>query len=249
MRIVSRLDIKNDYLIKGLALEGLRKLGNAKDFAKKYYQFGIDEIIYIDTVASLYSREGIFKILMETVQEVFVPITVGGGIRTVNDAYKYFDHGADKIFINTAAVENPEIIDKLVNKFGSANITLSVETIKDQDGEKWGVYTSNGRDKSNKELSEWILEATERGVGEIFITSVNFDGFQQGFDYELMSHILAISNLPVVLSGGFGQIKHLENLSQKLSGIAVGSSLHYGKIEILEIKDKLKSLNFEVRNE
>ena len=90
MRIVSRLDIKNDYLIKGLALEGLRKLGNAKDFAKKYYQFGIDEIIYIDTVASLYSREGIFKILMETVQEVFVPITVGGGIRTVNDAYKYF---------------------------------------------------------------------------------------------------------------------------------------------------------------
>jgi|TARA_X000001036_G_scaffold208145_1_gene195745 cyclase len=249
MRIVSRLDIKNDYLIKGLALEGLRKLGNAKDFAKKYYQFGIDEIIYIDTVASLYSREGIFKILMETVQEVFVPITVGGGIRTVNDAYKYFDHGADKIFINTAAVENPEIIDKLVNKFGSANITLSVETIKDQEGETWGVYTSNGRDKSNKELSEWILEATERGVGEIFITSVNFDGFQQGFDYELMSHILSISNLPVVLSGGFGQIKHLENLSQKLSGIAVGSSLHYGKIEILEIKDKLKSMNFEVRNE
>ena len=249
MRIVSRLDIKNDYLIKGLALEGLRKLGNAKDFAKKYYQFGIDEIIYIDTVASLYSREGIFKILMETVQEVFVPITVGGGIRTVNDAYKYFDHGADKIFINTAAVENPEIIDKLVNKFGSANITLSVETFKDQEGETWGVYTSNGRDKSNKELSEWILEATERGVGEIFITSVNFDGFQQGFDYELMSHILSISNLPVVLSGGFGQIKHLENLSQKLSGIAVGSSLHYGKIEILEIKDKLKSLNFEVRNE
>ena len=186
---------------------------------------------------------------METVQEVFVPITVGGGIRTVNDAYKYFDHGADKIFINTAAVENPEIIDKLVNKFGSANITLSVETIKDQEGETWGVYTSNGRDKSNKELSEWILEATERGVGEIFITSVNFDGFQQGFHYELMSHILSISNLPVVLSGGFGQIKHLENLSQKLSGIAVGSSLHYGKIEILEIKDKLKSMNFEVRNE
>ena len=249
MRIVSRLDIKNDYLIKGLALEGLRKLGNAKDFAKKYYQFGIDEIIYIDTVASLYSREGIFKILMETVQEVFVPITVGGGIRTVNDAYKYFDHGADKIFINTAAVENPEIIDKLVNKFGSANITLSVETIKDQEGETWGKYTTNGRDKSNKELSEWILEATERGVGEIFITSVNFDGFQQGFDYELMSHILSISNLPVVLSGGFGQIKHLENLSQKLSGIAVGSSLHYGKSEILEIKDKLKSMNFEVRNE
>lgn len=249
MRIVSRLDIKNDFLIKGLALEGLRKLGNAKDFAKKYYKSGIDEIIYIDTVASLYSREGIFKILMETVQEVFVPITVGGGIRNVDDAYKYFDHGADKIFINTAAVENPGIIDKLVSKFGSANITLSIETIKDQEDETWGVYTSNGRDKSDKELSDWVFEATERGVGEIFITSVNFDGFQKGFDIELMLNIIEISNLPIVLSGGFGKINHLENLSQRLSGIAIGSSFHYGKIEILEVKDKLKSMNYEVRSE
>jgi cyclase len=249
MRIVSRLDIKNDFLIKGLALEGLRKLGNAKDFAKKYYKSGIDEIIYIDTVASLYSREGIFKILMETVQEVFVPITVGGGIRNVDDAYKYFDHGADKIFINTAAVETPEIIDKLVSKFGSANITLSIETIKDQEDETWGVYTSNGRDKSNKELSDWISEATDRGVGEIFITSVNFDGFQKGFDIELMLNILEISNLPIVLSGGFGEINHLENLSQKLSGIAIGSSFHYGKIEIQEVKDKFKTMNYEVRGE
>jgi cyclase len=249
MRIVSRLDIKNDFLIKGLALEGLRKLGNAKDFAKKYYKSGIDEIIYIDTVASLYSREGIFKILMETVQEVFVPITVGGGIRNVDDAYKYFDHGADKIFINTAAVENPEIIDKLVSKFGSANITLSIETIKHQEDETWGVYTSNGRDKSNKELSDWISEATDRGVGEIFITSVNFDGFQKGFDIELMLNILEISNLPIVLSGGFGEINHLENLSQKLSGIAIGSSFHYGKIEIQEVKDKFKTMNYEVRGE
>lgn len=249
MRIVSRLDIKNDFLIKGLALEGLRKLGNANDFAKKYYKSGIDEIIYIDTVASLYSREGIFKILMDTVQEVFVPITVGGGIRNVEDAYKYFDHGADKIFINTAAVENPKIIDKLVSKFGSANITLSIETIKDQEDETWGVYTSNGRDKSNKELSDWVSEATDRGVGEIFITSVNFDGFQKGFDIELMLNILEISNLPIVLSGGFGEINHLENLSQKLSGIAIGSSFHYGKIEIQEVKDKLKTMNYEVRNE
>lgn len=248
MRIVSRLDIKNDYLIKGLALEGLRKLGNANEFAKKYYTSGIDELIYIDTVASLYSREGIFKILTETVQNVFVPITVGGGIRSVDDAYKYFDHGADKIFINTAAVENPKIINQLVNNFGSANITLSVETIKDQENQIWGVYTSNGRDRSDKELGEWILEATERGVGEIFITSVNFDGFQQGFDIDLMNNILSISKLPIVLSGGFGQIKHLEKLSKKLSGIAIGSSLHYEKVQITEIKETLKALNFEVRS-
>ena len=249
MRIVSRLDIKNDYLIKGLALEGLRKLGNAKDFAKKYYESGIDEIIYIDTVASLYSREGIFKILLETVQEVFVPITVGGGIRSIDDAYKYFDHGADKIFVNTAAVENPRIIDELVNSFGSANISLSIETIQNQEDQTWGVYTSNGRDKSNRELTQWILEATERGVGEIFITSVNYDGFQQGFDFQLMSNIIELSNLPIILSGGFGEIEHLEKLSKKLSGIAIGSSLHYGKTNISDIKDKLKSLNFEVRNE
>ena len=135
-----------------------------------------------------------------------------------------------------------------MNNFGSANITLSVETIKDQENQIWGVYTSNGRDRSDKELGEWILEATERGVGEIFITSVNFDGFQQGFDIDLMNNILSISKLPIVLSGGFGQIKHLEKLSKKLSGIAIGSSLHYGKVQITEIKETLKALNFEVRS-
>ena len=129
MRIVSRLDIKNDYLIKGLALEGLRKLGNAKDFAKKYYQFGIDEIIYIDTVASLYSREGIFKILMETVQEVFVPITVGGGIRSIEDIQTALNAGADKVAINTKAVQDPRFIKRASEIFGSQCIVVAIVPI------------------------------------------------------------------------------------------------------------------------
>jgi len=248
MRIISRLDIKNKFLIKGLALEGLRKIGNAKDFSTKYFHEGIDEIIYIDTVASLYSRDGIFNLLMETVKEVFVPITVGGGIRTVKDAYRYFEHGADKIFLNTSAVKEPKIIDELVNNFGSANITLSIETIKDKDSQTWGVYTSSGRDKSERNLRDWIVEATERGVGELFLTSINNDGFQKGYDIKLMNDVLEYSNLPVVLSGGFGNLRHLEEISKDLSGIAIGSSLHYGTISIPQIKSKMKNLGFEIRD-
>ena len=139
MRVISRLDIKNNYVIKGLAYEGLRKLGKAENFSRQYYEDGIDEIIYIDNVASLYSREGIFELLKKSVEEIFVPITVGGGIRSVEDAYQYFLNGADKVFLNTAAVNNPDLINELAAEFGSANITLSVETIIDE-GSKIGLF-------------------------------------------------------------------------------------------------------------
>lgn len=247
MRVISRLDIKNNYLIKGLALEGLRQLGAAKDYSKKYYEDGADEIVYIDNVASLYSRDGIFELLRDTVKEVFIPITVGGGIRSVEDAYKYFMNGADKIFVNTAAVNNPKLLDELVTDFGSANVSLSIEAKKSPNQNNWDVYTSNGRDNSKKIVAEWASEAIERGVGEIFLTSIDNDGFQNGFDSELITTISETVTVPLVVSGGFGTLDDLDNLNRKVSAIAIGSSLHYEKVEINDIKSKLVELGYETR--
>ena len=246
MRVISRLDIKNNDLIKGLNFEGLRKLGNAKDFAKEYYKKNADEIMYIDTVASLYSRSGLHEILLFTAKNIFVPITVSGAIKTVDDALLYFQNGADKISINTEAVNEPKIIEELVKYFGSANVALSIEAKKIKNG-TWNVFTSTGRDNSGKELKDWIIEATERGVGEISLTSIDNDGYQSGFDYEMIDHGLSCCKVPLIVGGGFGHLDHLDKLDKSISGILIGSALHYKKVEIHSIKKKLADLGFEVR--
>ena len=247
MRVISRLDIKNNYLIKGLALEGLRQLGPAADFSKKYYEDGADEIIYIDTVASLYNRDGIFDLLKDTVKEVFIPISVGGGIRTVEDAYNYFLNGADKIFINTAAVHNPGLINELVTDFGSANVSLSIEAKKNTHKQDWNVYTSSGRDDSKKNVVGWVKEAVDRGIGEVLLTSIDNDGFQKGFDLDLITEISEDIEVPLVISGGFGETTHLDPLTNNISGIAIGSALHYEKITVNQIKTQLEKLGYETR--
>ena len=246
MRIIARLDIKNKYLIKGINLEGLRKIGEAKEEAINYYQNNIDEMIYIDTVASLYSRNAMLDILKDSVKNIFVPITVGGGIKNLDDAIDYFKSGADKIFVNTSAVTNPEIIDELVKHFGKANISLSVEA-KQIDKNTFNAYTSSGRDNSGKNIEEWIKEAIDRGVGEIFLTSVDNDGLQNGFNLQLIELSCRISTVPVVISGGFGKLEHLESLNKEVSGIAIGSALHYKKLSIQDIKNKISELGFDVR--
>ncbi len=246
MRIISRLDIKNEFLIKGLSLEGLRKLGNPNDFAEKYYKQGADELLYIDSVASLYSRDGIFELLKRATKNIFIPLTVGGGINSVEIANEYFSSGADKIFINTGAVKNPQLINNLVNRFGSANICLSIEAKKIEKN-YWNVFTSSGRDNSNLNVIDWVKESTKRGVGEILITSVDNDGFENGFDYDLIDNVLDVTHVPVIASGGFGKLKHLEKLNKDLSGIAVGSALHYEKINIEDIKKYLTLIGVETR--
>ena len=246
MRIIARLDIKNEFLIKGINLEGLRKIGIAKEEAIKYYQNNIDEMVYIDTVASLYSRNAMLDILKNSVKNIFVPITVGGGIKNLDDAINYFENGADKVFVNTSAVNNPLIIDELVKHFGKANITLSIEA-KQIDKNIFNAYTSSGRDNSGKNVEDWIKEAIDRGVGEIFLTSVDNDGLQRGFNPQLIELSCNASTVPVVISGGFGKLEHLQILNKEISGIAIGSALHYQKISIEEIKNKISQLGFDVR--
>lgn len=247
MRIISRLDIKNSNLIKGLSFEGLRQLGDAEDFAKQYFEENIDEIMYIDSVASLYSREGLYEILTFTVKNIFVPVTVSGAIKNVEDALEYFKYGADKVSVNTAAVERPELIDELVKSFGSANVSLSIEA-KKTDKNSWNVFTSTGRDDSKKDLKNWISEAVDRGVGEISVTSIDNDGYLNGFDYEMIECALESCSVPLIVGGGFGKLEHLDKLDKSLSGILIGSALHYKKLDINSIKTYLGNLDFEIRN-
>ena len=184
VRLIARLDVKGPNLIKGVQLEGLRKLGDPQCFARQYYEAGIDELIYMDVVASLYGRNNLTDVVRHTAENVFIPITVGGGIRSVDDARTMLRSGADKIAINTAAVGNPDLIDSLAAAFGTQCVVLSVEAIRQSDG-RWEAHTDNGREKTGCDVVEWVCEAARRGAGEILLTSVDREGTQAGCDIDL----------------------------------------------------------------
>jgi len=237
VRVIARLDIKNNYLIKGIHLEGLRKVGSPYDFAKNYFNSGIDEIIYMDAVASLYNRNSLNEIIEETSKNIFIPITVGGGIRSSEDANKILRSGADKIAINTAAIEDPRLIEGLSNRFGSSTIVLSIEAKKKENG-TWEAYTNNGREKTGLDVIKWSIEAEKLGAGEILLTSVDKEGTCKGFDYDLIKAVSSEINIPLIASGGMGDLKHFEKVVKysECDGVAIANMLHYSKIKINEIK-------------
>ena len=172
MRIIARLDIKNKNLIKGINLEGLKIVGEPNKFAIEYYENGIDELIFMDSVASLYGRNNLYDIINEASNNIFIPLTVGGGIRNIDDALKAFNSGADKITVNTAAVEDNNLINNLSKKFGSQSLVLSIEA-KKIDKNKWEVFTNNGRQETGLNVIDWCKNAEDRGIGEILLTSVD----------------------------------------------------------------------------
>jgi cyclase len=247
LRIISRLDIKNEYLIKGIQLEGLRKIGNPNNFATKYYKDGIDEILICDVVASLYNRKTILKIINSIAKNVFVPICVGGGIRSTKDAKDLLRNGADKIFLNTAAIKNPKIISELSEEYGKSTIVISIEAKRISD--QWLAFTKNGREPTGLNVIKWAKHAEYLGAGEILITSIDNEGTQKGFDLELIKEITDAINIPVIVSGGMGKLEHLkEILKLKLSGIAIASALHYNKVDIISIKKYIKKLSkYDIR--
>lgn len=249
MRIISRLDIKSKNLIKGINLEGLRVLGNPNDFAKKYYKEGADEILFIDTVASLYNRNNLIEIVKLACKDIFIPLTVGGGIRCIKDAEKLFVSGADKIAINTAAINNPNLIEELAKKYGSQAVVVSIEAKKVEEN-KWIAYTNNGRENTNKDVMDWAKIASEKGAGEFLVTSVDRDGTCKGFDEELVEEFLKNSTIPVIISGGFGKPEHMLNPTQKYGAdaIAIAHCLHYNKFSLRQIRDFALSKKIKVRN-
>ena len=249
MRIIARLDVKNGLLVKTINLEGLRQIGPCKEYALKYMNENIDEIFLSDPVASLYERDPLFELLDNITDDLFIPITISGGIKNIEDIRRLLLIGADKVAINTAAIAKPEFINQAVSIFGSQSIAISIQAKKINN--EWFCFTNCGRDKSDKNLLNWLKEVENRGVGEIIVTSVSKEGMMQGIDVELINLVSKNVNLPITYSGGFGDIKHLEVLSDldiKLSGLAFAGSLHYKKVNVNIIRSKLKDMNLKVRS-
>ncbi len=228
LRIIPKIDIKNFNLVKGVHLEGLRVLGDPKVFIKHYYDSGADEIIYHDVVASLYGRNQLEKLVSRTANNVFLPLTVGGGISSIDGIQNMLASGADRIFANTAFIKNPKLINETVKYFGSSTIVASIETIK-----KNGDYYCSidfGREETQLKLDEWLVEIQDRGVGEIIVTSIDQDGTGRGFDLKLAEKISKKIYIPFIINGGFGELSHFDEVLNycEPSGIAIGSLLHYG---------------------
>jgi cyclase len=248
LRIIARLDIKGANLIKGIHLEGLRIVGDPQVHAEKYYNDGADEIIYMDTVASLYGRNNLLDVVTRATEHVFVPMTVGGGIRSVEDARALLRAGADKVAINTAAVKEPSLITKISDVWGSSTIVLSIEAKQTAPG-KWEAYTDNGRERTGLDVVQWAEQGAQLGAGEIFLTSVDQEGTKNGFDCQLVSAVTKLVDIPVVASGGFGKLEHLIELMQvsKPTGVAIADSLHYKKFNFNEIRAFCVSNNIATR--
>lgn len=231
IRVIPRLDIKGPNLVKGIHLEGLRVLGKPWDFAQQYDQDGADELIYIDMVASLYGRNNLLDIVTQTANTIFIPLTVGGGIRTLRDIQQLLRAGADKVAVNTAAIQNPSFIREAAQAFGSQCIVLSIQAKRM--GRAYIAFTDNARENSGKNVYDWIRQAVGLGVGEIMLTSIDQEGTGQGFDIELTQRIADSIPVPLIAHGGCGRCKHFIDVIQKENANAVcGASIfHYYYLE------------------
>ncbi len=246
-RLIARLDIKGPNLIKGIHLEGLRVIGDPQEFAKKYYEQGADELLYIDIVASLYGRSNLTEIVKKAAHDIFVPLTVGGGIRAISDVEDLLRSGADKVAINTAVVKNPKLITEIANRFGSQCMVLSIEA-KKQDSGLWEAYTDCGRERSGLDVEQWVAQAVDMGAGEVLVTSIDMEGTKKGFDKELISMVTNSVNVPVIASGGYGQAVDLKIASDAgADGIAVADALHYNRTTIDELRKHAVDFDMPVR--
>lgn len=248
LRIISRLDIKGANLIKGVNMEGLRVIGDPAEFARRYYEQRIDELLYIDTVASLYGRNSLHDLVDRTVRTSFIPLTVGGGIRSVEDVDALLRAGADKVAINTAAVRRPELLREISQRFGSQCLVASIQAKQVASG-KWEAYIEGGREHSGLDAVQWALRTVEFGAGEILLTSVDRDGTMKGFDVPLVREIAAMVPIPVIACGGMGKPQDaVEVVKEGLAdAVASASALHYDVLTVTAIRDFLRQSGIPVR--
>jgi len=248
IRLIARLDVKGPNVIKGVHFEGLRVMGKPMELAWKYYEEGADELLYMDIVASLYQRNNLLDIVEETAKHIFIPMTVGGGIRSLQDMEDLLRVGADKLAINTAAINDPNLITKGAKKYGSQCIVVSIEA-KKRSGDRWEAYTDNGRNKTGLDVVKWAERAVDLGAGEILLTSVDKEGTAKGFDLELISKVTDAVSVPVITSGGAGGIEDFVECIDmcKVDAFATAHVLHYNKKTVGEIKEGLASNGVKVR--
>jgi cyclase len=249
IRLIARLDIKGSNLIKGVHLEGLRVIGSPNEHALRYYLQGADELIYMDSVASLYGRNHLGDIVRKAAKDIFIPITVGGGIRSIDNATEILRSGADKVAINTAAVNNPKLITDIARRFGSQCMVLSVEA-KQVGSDRWEVYTDNGRERTGLDVLEWVKRGVAMGAGEVLLTSVDREGTRKGYDVALVSAVSSEVSVPVIASGGMGQPNDLVAVVDEggANAVAMADILHYGRAEIADMRTVAKKSGFEVRD-
>ena len=247
-RIIARLDVKGPNVIKGIQFECLRVMGKPADLAQEYYSQGADELIYLDTVASLYQRHNLLEIVKEASQNIFIPLTAGGGVRTIEDIRALLAAGAEKVVINTAVTKNPQLIRTAAKTFGSQCIVISIEAKKTGDG-TWEAYTDNGRQSTGLDVIKWAKKAQALGAGEILLTSVDREGTEQGLDLELIKAVTKEVSIPVIASGGASSPENIaDGLKQNgAEAIAIASILHYKKYDIDSIKKVLAKEKISVR--
>jgi cyclase len=236
-RLIPRLDIKGPNLIKGIHLEGLRVIGDPQEHARRYYEQGADELLYVDVVASLYGRNSLHEIVQRAARDVFVPLTVTGGIRSTDDVRAILRSGADKIGINTAATKRPELIREVARKFGSQCMVLSIEAKCVAPG-RWEAYTDNGREKTGLDVVQWARQGVELGAGEILLTSVDREGTREGFDLELLAAVSGAVPVPVIASGGMGRPQDAVRAVREgaADAVAMADVLHYQRFTLGEIR-------------
>ena len=241
VRIICRLDIKGPRVIKGVHLECLRVVGEPETLATKYYLEGADEIIYMDIVASLYGRKNLIEIVEKTAKNIFIPLTAGGGISSLDDISNLLRAGADKVAINSHLIQSPGFVNTAVESFGSQCIVGSIEA-KKMGPDKWIAFYNNGREFSGKDAIEWAKELANRGVGELLVTSIDQEGTKRGYDCDLVSKISTAVSIPVIASGGAGSIKDIEDVIclGKADAVAIAALLHNNELSIPEIKACLK---------
>lgn len=248
VRLIARLDIKGPALIKGVHLEGLRVIGDPQDYARRYYEQGADELIYIDAVASLYGRNKLTDIVSRAARDLFVPMTVGGGIRNVEDVTDLLRSGADKIAINTGAVHRPELISDVARRFGSQCMVLSIEAKQAGPG-RWEVYTDCGRERTGLDVVEWAKRAAGLGVGEVLVTSIDREGTRKGFDIGLTAAIAQSVDVPVIASGGYGEIRHLVDVVNQggADAVAIADAVHYNRTTLGDIREAARAAGISLR--
>ena len=248
IRIIPKLDIKNGLLIKGINLEGLRVLGNPYEFANFYYECGADEIAYVDNVATLYGTNNLQKFIKKTANNIFIPLSVGGGIKSIKDIEEILKNGADKICINSAAIDNPKFITEASKHFGSANISSIIEVIKIK--KNYFISKSNGRDLIKINPDDWAKKVEEMGSGEIFLTSVNKEGLKLGFDIEIIKKISENVSIPIIAHGGAGNFMDIYNVikSTSISGVSISGLFHYAFVRHSKSIIKRSIGNYEFLN-
>jgi cyclase len=248
-RIIPRLDIKGPNLIKGIHLEGLRVIGDPQEYSQRYYAAGADELVYVDVVASLYGRNSLHDIVRRVTENVFIPLTIAGGIRSVDDIRQMLLSGADKVAINTAATQRPALLKEAAETFGSQCVVLSVEAKQLSPG-KWEAFSDNGRERTGRDVLEWVKEAASLGVGEILLTSVDREGTRSGFDIALVRAVAGAVDIPVIASGGMGKLSDVQDvvLNGRADAVAIADMLHYGRTTLNAIRSAAAESGLNVRS-